>query len=177
VNDGPRWRVVVGADEAGLAYKDLIRKDLEADDRVVEVFDIGVSGPVPTPYSEIGLEAAGRVASGAADRAILVCGTGIGMAVSANKVPGVRATTAHDSYSCERSVLSNNCQVLALGQRVIGSELARRLAHEWLGYVFDPTSASQSKVAVIEEYERTGGARRVTTEDPSTTGPSQTEQG
>jgi ribose 5-phosphate isomerase B len=154
VTAGPMWRVAVGADEAGLAYKELIRKDLEADERVIEVVDVGVYESTSTPYSEIGLDAAGRIAAGRVDRAILVCGTGIGMAVSANKVPGVRATTAHDSYSCERSVLSNNCQVLALGQRVIGSELARRLAREWLGYVWDPGSPSQAKVAVIEDYER-----------------------
>jgi ribose 5-phosphate isomerase B len=156
MNEGPKWRIVIGADEAGLAYKDVIRDDLEGDERVVEVIDVGVYDAMSTPYSEIGLEAAGRVASGQADRAILVCGTGIGMAVSANKVAGVRATTAHDSYSCERSVLSNNCQVLALGQRVIGRELARRLVREWLGYVFDPTSPSQAKVAVIDDYERAG---------------------
>jgi ribose 5-phosphate isomerase B len=154
MTDEPRWRVVVGADDAGLAYKDLIKADLEADPRVSAVVDVGVHGADPTPYSEIGIEAASRIASGEADRAILVCGTGIGMAISANKVPGVRATTAHDSFSAERSVLSNNCQVLTLGQRVIGSELARRLAHEWLGYVWDPTSPSQAKVAVIENYER-----------------------
>lgn len=148
------WRVVVGSDEAGLQYKELIRADLEADPRVVEVVDVGVHQPCGTPYAEIGLQGAGLVAEGRADRAVLICGTGIGMAISANKVPGVRATTAHDSYSCERSILSNDCQVLALGQRVIGAELARRLVREWLGYVFDPASPSQAKVAVIEEYER-----------------------
>jgi ribose 5-phosphate isomerase B len=80
------------------------------------------------------------------------------MAISANKVAGVRATTAHDSFSVERSVLSNDCQVLALGERVIGLELARRLVREWLGYVFDPASASAAKVAVIAGYERDHGA-------------------
>jgi ribose 5-phosphate isomerase B len=154
MGDAPRWRVVVGADEAGLAYKDLIRADLEADPRVAAIVDVGVYAAGPTPYSEIGIEAASRIAAGEADRAILVCGTGIGMAISANKVAGIRATTAHDSFSAERSVLSNNCQVLTLGQRVIGSELARRLAHEWLSYVWDPTSPSQAKVAVIDDYER-----------------------
>lgn len=156
----PRWRVVVGSDEAGLGYKELIRADLEADERIAEVIDVGVNEPCATPYSEVGLQAASLVARGRADRAILVCGTGIGMAISANKVAGVRATTAHDSYSCERSVLSNDCQVLALGQRVIGAELARRLAQEWLGYVFDPSSPSRAKVAVIEEYERRDNSRR-----------------
>jgi ribose 5-phosphate isomerase B len=75
------------------------------------------------------------------------------VAISANKVPGIRAVTAHDSFSVERAVKSNNAQVLCLGQRVVGVELARRLVSEWLGYEFDPASASASKVAVLSEYE------------------------
>jgi ribose 5-phosphate isomerase B len=97
--------------------------------------------------------AARLVTEGKADRALLVCGTGLGVAISANKVPGIRAVTAHDSFSVERSVLSNNAQVLCLGQRVIGLELARRLAREWLGYEFDPQSASAGKVEAIGNYE------------------------
>jgi ribose 5-phosphate isomerase B len=93
------------------------------------------------------------IADGKADRALLVCGTGLGVAISANKVPGIRAVTAHDSFSVERSVLSNDAQVLCFGQRVVGIELARRLAKEWLGYRFDPESASAAKVAAIVRYE------------------------
>lgn len=88
------------------------------------------------------------------DRALLICGTGLGVAISANKVKGVRAVTAHDSFSVERAVLSNNAQVLCMGERVIGLELARRLAKEWLGYVFDEKSASASKVEAIRDLER-----------------------
>jgi ribose 5-phosphate isomerase B len=155
----PRWRLVIGCDDAGLSYKERIRADLLADPRVASVDDVGVHpDDQAAPYPEIGLAAAGRVARGEADRAVLICGTGIGMAISANKVAGVRATTAHDSFSVERSVLSNDCQVLALGERVIGLELARRLVREWLGYVFDPASASAAKVAVIAGYERDHGA-------------------
>jgi ribose 5-phosphate isomerase B len=75
------------------------------------------------------------------------------VAISANKVPGIRAVTAHDPYSVERSVLSNNAQVLCFGQRVVGLELARKLAKEWLTLHFDESSASAQKVAVINEYE------------------------
>lgn len=74
---------------------------------------------------------------------MLICGTGLGVAISANKVKGIRAVTAHDSFSVERSVLSNNAQVLCLGARVIGVELARRLVREWLGYAFDAVSISR----------------------------------
>jgi ribose 5-phosphate isomerase B len=157
-----RWRIAVGSDDAGLQYKEAIRRALEHDDRVVEIVDLGVEhdDADSAPYPEVGLAAAEKVAAGEVDRAILVCGTGIGMAISANKVSGVRATTAHDSYSCERSVLSNNCQVLTLGQRVIGPELALRLVREWLGYRFDESSPSQQKVAVIDAYERSKAANR-----------------
>ena len=99
------------------------------------------------------IAAAEKIAAGEADRAILVCGTGIGVAIAANKVPGIRATVAHDSFSVERSILSNDCQILTMGQRVIGLQLARRLAKEWLGYVFDPTSHSNRNVSQIEDYE------------------------
>lgn len=97
------------------------------------------------------------MATGQADRALLVCGTGLGVAISANKIRGVRAVTAHDSFSVERSVLSNNAQVLCLGERVVGLELARRLAREWLGYVFDEASASAGKVDEISRLEEDGG--------------------
>lgn len=84
------------------------------------------------------------VKEGKADRALLICGTGLGVAISANKVTGVRAVTAHDSFSVERAVLSNDAQVLCLGQRVIGLELARRLVREWVEYRFDPVSEAFS---------------------------------
>src|SRR5699024_4964681 len=76
------------------------------------------------------------------DRALLVCGTGLGVAISANKVPGVRAVTAHDLYSVQRSVLSNNAQVLTMGERVVGLELAKELVKVWLDLEFDPNSSS-----------------------------------
>jgi len=75
------------------------------------------------------------------------------LAIAANKVPGIRAVTAHDSYSVERAVLSNNAQVLTFGQRVIGLELARRLLREWLSYQFDDGSPSAAKVQVLSDYE------------------------
>jgi ribose 5-phosphate isomerase B len=146
-------RVVVGSDDAGLDYKELLKADLKGDERVAEVIDVGVGPDEQTAYPHIGVAAANLVAEGRADRALLICGTGLGVAIAANKVKGVRAVTAHDSFSVERSVLSNNAQVLCMGQRVVGIELARRLAKEWLGYSFDTSSASADKVAAIESYE------------------------
>ncbi|WP_326688682.1 MULTISPECIES: ribose-5-phosphate isomerase [unclassified Streptomyces] len=148
------FRVVVGCDDAGLDYKEALKRDLKDDARVAEVTDVGVGSDEHTAYPHVAVEAARRVAEGEADRALLICGTGLGVAISANKVPGIRAVTAHDSYSVQRSVLSNNAQVLCFGQRVIGLELARTLLDEWLDQHFDETSASAEKVAAISGYER-----------------------
>ncbi|MBP1301825.1 ribose-5-phosphate isomerase [Curtobacterium sp. 1310] len=156
-------RLVVGSDDAGFDYKEVIKRDLEADDRVASVVDVGVDAEGHTAYPHVAVEAARMVADGEADRAILVCGTGLGVAISANKVPGIRAVTAHDSFSVERSVLSNDAQVLCMGQRVVGIEVARRMAKEWLGYTFDPSSASAEKVAAICEYD---GSAPVGTDAP-----------
>jgi ribose 5-phosphate isomerase B len=149
-----QWRVVLAADEAGVSYKDAIKADLLKDPRVKEVLDVGVNSDTDkTAYPHVAVAAARKIAAGEADRGILVCGTGMGVAIAANKVPGIRASVAHDSFSVERLVLSNNAQVLTLGERVIGKELARRLAKEFLGYVFDETSASAEKVDAITGYE------------------------
>jgi ribose 5-phosphate isomerase B len=151
-----KLRIVIGSDEAGFEYKEILKKDLEKNPNVAAVIDVGVDGDGHTAYPRIAIAAAELVAAGKSDRALLVCGTGLGVAISANKVPGIRAVTAHDSYSVERGVLSNNAQILCFGQRVVGIELARRLAKEWLTYEFDETSASAEKVAVIGKYESTG---------------------
>ncbi|KAF2787400.1 ribose 5-phosphate isomerase [Melanomma pulvis-pyrius CBS 109.77] len=148
-------RIAIGSDEAGVSYKSAITKDLEANPRVGTITDVGVPHTNDkTAYPHIAVTAAQLVASGAADRAILICGTGLGVAIAANKVPGIRAVTAHDSFSVERAILSNDAQVLCMGERVIGLELARRLAREWLGYKFDVASASAAKVQAIGDLER-----------------------
>ncbi|MFL0410404.1 ribose-5-phosphate isomerase [Microbacterium paludicola] len=145
--------LIVGSDDAGYQYKEALKADLEQNDLVASVVDVGVDADGHTSYPKIAIEAAERVARGEADRALLICGTGLGVAIAANKVTGIRAVTAHDSYSVERSVLSNNAQVLCMGQRVVGLELARRLAREWLTYEFDETSPSNEKVQDICSYE------------------------
>jgi ribose 5-phosphate isomerase B len=147
-------RIVIGCDNAGVSYKKKIFDDLQKDSRVGSVIDVGVPESADqTAYPHIAVEAAKLIASGKADRAILICGTGLGVAISANKVPGIRAVTAHDSFSVERAVLSNNAQVLCMGERVVGVELARRLAKEFLGYHFDTQCASAEKVQAIMDHE------------------------
>lgn len=147
-------RLIVGSDKAGYDYKEILKRDMEANDLVASVTDVGVDDAEgSTSYPKVAIEAAERIARGEADRALLICGTGLGVAIAANKVAGIRAVTAHDSFSVERSVLSNDAQVLCMGQRVVGIELARRLAGEWLTYTFDPTSHSKANVDDICAYE------------------------
>jgi ribose 5-phosphate isomerase B len=148
-----RYVLAIGADNAGVGLKEFLKGRIEGDPRV-EVRDYGVpDASDDTAYPHVGLQVAEAVSKGDARRGLLICGTGIGMAVSANKVHGIRATVAHDSYSVERSVLSNNCQVLTFGARVIGPELAYKLLDEWLDLEFDERSASAEKVTVISDYE------------------------
>lgn len=147
-------RIVIGGDNAGFNYKQALLKDLENDERVEAVEDVGVPDVADeTAYPNVAVAAAERIANGEADRALLICGTGLGVAIAANKVRGIRAVTAHDIYSVQRSVLSNNAQVLCMGERVVGLELARTLVKEWLGLEFDPRSASAAKVDAICAYE------------------------
>ncbi|KAL6711031.1 hypothetical protein ACN47E_006906 [Coniothyrium glycines] len=148
-------RIAIGCDNAGVSYKTVILKDLEASPLVSSVEDVGVpTTSDQTAYPHVAVSAAQLVASGKADRAVLICGTGLGVAIAANKVPGIRAVTAHDSFSVERAILSNDAQVLCMGERVVGIELARRLVKEWLAYRFDTSSASADKVRAITEHER-----------------------
>lgn len=150
-----QWRIVIGSDSAGLQYKETLLADLKKNPNVSSVADLGVNADAPTSqeYPEVAILAGEVIMRGEADRGVLICGTGIGVAISANKVKGIRATVAHDSFSVERSILSNDCQILTMGQRVIGLELARRLVREWLTYTFDPSSASADKVKLICGYE------------------------
>ncbi|KAI9710238.1 MAG: hypothetical protein M1820_002731 [Bogoriella megaspora] len=150
-----KLRIVVGCDDAGVSYKNAIAEDLRKSEHVASVEDVGVVGKDDkTAYPHIAVNAAQMINSGKADRALLICGTGLGVAISANKVPGIRAVTAHDTFSVERAVLSNDAQVLCMGERVVGLELAKKLAKEWVTYRFDPKSGSAAKVKAIMEHEQ-----------------------
>jgi ribose 5-phosphate isomerase B len=124
--------IALGADDAALELKAKITEYLKA--KGIPVADYGEKSFAS--YPDVALEVAQAVAAGKHERAILMCGTGIGMAITANKVPGVRAAVCHDVYSAERSRKSNDCQVMALGARVVGEELAKALVDAWLAADF-----------------------------------------
>ena len=153
-------RLGVGADGIGAALKDYILAQLARDSRLTFLRDFSDEDAGQTSaYPVVAIRVSEAIAHGEIDRGILICGTGIGMCVTANKVPGVRAAVVHDSYAAERSVLSNNCQVMALGSRIIADVSAYRLVTEWLGYEFDSGTPSAGKLKLIEDYESTMGVR------------------
>ena len=153
-----QYVVGLGTDDAGVHLRDAIKQLLQDDPRVAEVRDFGVpETDDDTPYPTICFEVAEAVARGELDRAVLFGGTGLGEAIAANKVRGVRAAVATDPYSIERSILSNNCQVLCLGERVVAPEAAGSIVEQWLGWTFEPNDRSSPKLALIDDYEeRTG---------------------
>jgi ribose 5-phosphate isomerase B len=147
--------IVIGADDAGLGLKGIIKGYL--DDLGVAYDDVGVDTLDATAlgidYPDVAETAATGIRDGRYDRGILICGTGIGMAITANKVPGVRAAQAHDVYSAQRARKSNDAQVLTMGARVIGPETAKTIVAAWLESEFDG-GGSTRKVAKIADLER-----------------------
>jgi ribose 5-phosphate isomerase B len=143
-------KLAIGCDEAAYDLKVEIIKHLKS--RNIEVTDFGADAGVAVLYPDIGIKVAEAIARGDFERGILLCGTGIGMSISANKVPGIRAAVCHDPYSAERSRKSNNAQIMCMGARVIGVELAKYLVDIWLNCNFSG-GGSTAKVKRIMEYE------------------------
>jgi ribose 5-phosphate isomerase B len=149
-------RIAVGADHLGYPLKEAVKAHLEEEGH--EVVDYGVHDPTPVDYPDVAIEVAGAVADGTFERAILVCGTGIGMSITANKVPGVRAANVADPYSAERARKSNDAQVLCLGARVVPPEVAAILVDHWLASEFQGGESAR-KVAKIQALDATHGER------------------
>ncbi|MGI8910759.1 MAG: ribose 5-phosphate isomerase B [Rubrobacteraceae bacterium] len=143
-------KIGIGADGAATHLKSTLIEYLEESGYEVEDYGSEADG---VDYPDVAVEVAEAVASGEHDRAILCCGTGLGMSITANKVPGVRAAQCHDVYSAQRARKSNNAQVLTMGGRVIGPELAKTVVGAWLESEF-AGGGSASKVAKMEEIDR-----------------------
>ena len=141
-------KIAIGADGAGKPLLDVIAAHL-AGKQGIEVNDLSQSGY----YADISKVVAESVLDGSNDRAILFCGTGIGVCISANKVPGIRAALTHDTYSAERAAKSNNAQIITMGARVIGPELAKAIVDKWLASSFDPDGPSAGNVQAIDRLD------------------------
>ena len=143
-------KIVIGCDEAGCGLKHIIIDLLQKEG--IEVTDEGCRDDEVVLYPNIAERVANIVADGEADRGILICGTGIGMAMAANKVKGIRAAVCHDPFSTERSRKSNDAQIMCMGARVIGPELAKMLVKLWLTCDF-AGGGSAPKVEAIKQME------------------------
>lgn len=147
----PKIRTVgIGCDHLGLDLKRSLREHMEA--LGLEITDIGVDGDEPVDYPDIGAALARRLADGAFERGVLVCGTGAGMAIAANKVPGVRAVCVTDPYTAERAIASNNAQVITFGAQITGASVARMLLDIYLTNDFQG-GRSAPKVAKLEALD------------------------
>lgn len=146
-------RITVGCDDAGEPLLRVVKQHLQSHPNV-EVVDLSQpTGDRLEYYPDVAERVALDVAGDDVDRGILVCGTGIGMAITACKVPGIRAAVCHDTYSAERARKSNNAQILAMGARVIGPELAKSIVDVWLAAEFDELSGSAPKVQRMIEID------------------------
>lgn len=145
-------KIAIGCDEAAFVLKETIKELLI--NKGIEVQDFGTYNAYEKVlYPDIAIKVATSVSKNENERGILLCGTGIGMSIVANKVPGIRAAVCHDSYSTEKSRKSNNAQVMCLGARVIGTELAKSLVELWLNCEF-AGGGSKEKVDKIDYYEK-----------------------
>ena len=147
-------KVAIGCDNAGFPLKAAVTDSLKQEYADIEVIDFGVpDGDDPEFYPDVAERVARAVAEQEFDRGILICGTGLGMAMTASKIPGIRAATCHDAYSAERARKSNNAQILTMGARVIGPELAKVVTKVWMDAEFDSSSSSGPKVQRMVEID------------------------
>lgn len=146
-------KLAIAGDSAGEGLAKILADHLKGTHEVAEISrtDAGADAF----YANLSDRVASEVVAGKYDRAILVCGTGIGVCIAANKVPGIRAALTHDTYSATRAALSNNAQIITMGARVIGSELAKAIADAWLAETmnFDASGKSAGNVDAIDAVD------------------------
>jgi D-erythrulose 4-phosphate isomerase len=147
-------RIALGSDGAGKPLLDVIAAHLQAKPGI-EISDLSDPGY----YADTADRVASSIVAGENDRAILFCGTGIGVSISANKVPGIRAALTHDTYSAERAAKSNNAQIITMGARVVGPELAKAIVDAYLAAEFDPNGPSAKNVEAIGKIDEKYGKR------------------
>ena len=140
-------KVAIGCDPNAVEMKEIVKEELQ--ELGYECEDFGSDDPI---YANVAFTVAEAVAKGAHDRGILICGTGIGMCIAANKVPGAYAALCADSYSTERSRKSNNANIMTMGAQTIGRELARTLVRVWMESEYTPGGRSEPKIERIYDY-------------------------
>jgi ribose 5-phosphate isomerase B len=165
-------RIVLGADHRGYELKDTLAEAIRASGH--EVLDVGTNGPASVDYPDIALAIGEAILDARAERGVLVCGSGVGAAIAASKIAGIRAAICHDTYSAHQGVEHDDMNVLCLGSRVIGDELAREIVQAFLDARFSGEERYRRRLAKVETIERGGaetpiaarsaGGRALTTE-------------
>ena len=148
-------RIAIGSDHGGVPLNETLIQDLEAGGH--EVIDFGThDGNLPDDYPDYARKVGGAVQRGEADRGIIICGSGAGAAIAANKVHGIRACLCHDTYSAHQAVEHDNMNVLCLGARIVGRELARELAQAFLKAKFSGEERHLRRLAKVDDMEAKG---------------------
>ena len=142
-------KIAIGCDPNADELKEVVKQQLT--DLGYEYEDYGSDDPI---YANVAIKVAEQVAAGVHDRGILICGTGIGMCIAANKVPGAYAALCADAYSTERSIKSNNANIMTMGSQVMGTELAKSLVKIWMESEYVPGGRSQPKIQRIYDYAK-----------------------
>lgn len=151
-SDIVRKRIAIACDHAGFLLKEELKEFLKREG--FELEDCGIYEATPSDYPDIAFRVAERVANGEFDRAILVCGTGIGMCMAADKVPGIRCAVCCDETTARFARTHNDANILALGARIIGSELAKNIVKVFLSTSFSGEERHLRRIRKIEEYEK-----------------------
>ncbi|TWU05613.1 ribose 5-phosphate isomerase B [Stieleria varia] len=147
-------RVAIGGDHAGFPLKELIARKL--DGHVSALIDCGTNSEQSCDYPDFAVEVARHLIAGKADRGLLICGSGVGVSVAANKIPGIRAAICHDTYSAHQGVEHDDMNVLCIGGRIIGSELAMEIVYSFLSAQYTPGERHQRRLDKVLEIERLG---------------------
>ena len=144
-------KIAIGSDHLGCALKEVLKEHIVSLHH--EVVDCGCTSPDPVDYPDIAIEVVKAIKSNDCSRGILICGTGIGMAMCANKAKGIRAAQVHDVYSAQRAALSNDAHIITLGSLIVGTELAKVLVKTWLECFFSggPSARKIEKIMAIEK--------------------------
>ncbi|MCM3693422.1 ribose 5-phosphate isomerase B [Neobacillus niacini] len=143
-------KIGIGSDHIGFALKEEIKKFIE-ETTEHEVIDYGCHSSDPVDYPDVAFDVAQSISEGKIERGILICGTGIGVAIAAGKYPGIRAALTHDTYSAERAQLSNNAQIITMGAQIIGVEVGKKVVNAYLNAEW--AGGSERKVNKIIEKE------------------------
>ncbi len=152
-----RTSIAIGCDDAAVELKDTLCEHIA--DLGYAVDDLGIKRGETVLYPDIAVKVAESIVEGHNRLGVLICGTGIGVAMAANKVPGIRAAQAHDTYSAQRARMSNDAQIVTLGSRVVGPELAKAIVETFLASDFQG-GGSTAKVDRIKAYEQELGTQR-----------------